>query len=120
VSVAKLELSSTDGVSKRKPSGTLSVRLIREVDVAASALEQVQGNIEKMNIGPAASALMAAGGKLENSGSVVENLQAALSTINAKLEVIVRLAIGHQIATVLLFLRPGLFSYVDFIDPSLC
>ncbi|KAJ7107835.1 hypothetical protein C8R44DRAFT_986937 [Mycena epipterygia] len=95
---AKLQLKGVDGASRDKPAGTLSVRLMREVDTAVSALEQAQRDVAKIKLGPASSAIMKTAGMFTDTPSMVEKLQSGLGNISAKIEVLVSL--GDQIATI--------------------
>jgi hypothetical protein len=102
--VAKLELKGVEGVAKGKPAGTLSVCLTREVDPAASALEQAQRDVAKIKLGPASTFIMKTAGMIENSPSTVEKLQSGLANVSAKIKILVSL--GDEIAKVrLAFLR---------------
>ncbi|KAJ7138266.1 WD40-repeat-containing domain protein [Mycena epipterygia] len=71
----RLELVGVTGTSKGKPVGTLCVRLTRDVEAAATALEQAQMNV-----------------------SAVDSLAVGLSIITPKLKLIVD--IGDKITTI--------------------
>lgn len=73
--VAKLELKSPARVQKGRVAGILSVRLMKEVDAAAMAIELVQRDAGR-------------------SVLAVEGLQSSLSSLTSKLEVLVNLGDG--------------------------
>ncbi|KAJ7920990.1 hypothetical protein B0H13DRAFT_2318896 [Mycena leptocephala] len=96
---AKLELTGVDGKLKGKPAGTLSVRLMGDVEAAATVVEQAQRNVEQLGLS-ATSALMKTAEVAANSSSKANDIRSALATITLKLELIV--GIGDKIAAVML------------------
>ena len=66
---------------------------------AATAVGQAQKNVEKLTLGAKSSAILKTTGMIAKSVSAADGLQSALSSITAKLEVLVLL--GDEIATVM-------------------
>ncbi|KAJ7744051.1 hypothetical protein DFH07DRAFT_777207 [Mycena maculata] len=94
-----LDFKGVDGDSKGKPIGKLSLRLLRETDTAATALEMAQRDVAKVAPGATSSTLIKAPGLVAKSASVAKDFDPALwTTIIAKLEPIVEL--GDKIAAI--------------------
>ncbi|KAJ6542498.1 hypothetical protein DFH09DRAFT_990785, partial [Mycena vulgaris] len=97
-SVAKLDLTGMAGRTKDKATGTLSVRLMSDTETAPLVLEKAQKEMERLALGPGASAAMKAGGVVGESVSTASDLGSDLASFTSKLEVIVR--IGDEVAMI--------------------
>ncbi|KAJ7098937.1 WD40-repeat-containing domain protein [Mycena epipterygia] len=95
---AKLELMGVTGVSKGKPVGTLCVRLMKDVEAAATALEQAQTDVAELGLGATSSAIMTTTGGVTKTVATVDSLASGLGTLIPKLKIIVD--IGDEIATI--------------------
>ncbi|KAJ7107903.1 WD40-repeat-containing domain protein [Mycena epipterygia] len=92
--VVKLELKDIDG----KPVGSISVRLIRDVEAGALAIDMAQKDMEDIGLGAKSSVFMKGGGIVAHSASTVKDYTSALGILTSKLEIIV--SIGDQIAMI--------------------
>ncbi|KAJ7093766.1 WD40-repeat-containing domain protein [Mycena epipterygia] len=88
----KLELKS-DG----NPAGTISVRLMKDIEAAALAVETAPKNVANIG-GTKASAVVETGSIVAQSASTIKGYESALGILTSKLEIIV--GIGDQIATI--------------------
>ncbi|KAJ7744044.1 WD40 repeat-like protein [Mycena maculata] len=94
-----LEFKGVDGDSKGKPVGKLSLRLLRDTDTAATAIETAQRDVAKIAPGATSSAIIKAAGLIAKFESAAKDFDPALwTTIVAKLEPIVEL--GDKIAAI--------------------
>jgi hypothetical protein len=90
-----LELTGVEGAVKWRPTGTISVRLMRSAQAASLAVDQAQKAAENV---ATTSALMVTGGSDMQSVAAVSQLDSALASITSKLHIIV--CIGDKLATV--------------------
>ncbi|KAJ7121447.1 WD40-repeat-containing domain protein [Mycena epipterygia] len=96
--VARLELKGVGGKLKGRPTGTISVRLIRDTEAAVLAVEKAQRDVENMALGAKTSAIMQAGGVVAQSASTVNDFESVLGVLTSRLEIIV--GIGDEIAAI--------------------
>ncbi|KAJ7093773.1 hypothetical protein C8R44DRAFT_395363 [Mycena epipterygia] len=96
--VVELELNGVDGKLKGRPGGTVSVKLMRDIDVAARAVEKAPKDVANIGLGTNTSTFMRTGSIVAQSASTIKGYEPALGILTSKLEIIV--GIGDEIAAV--------------------
>ncbi|KAJ7127619.1 WD40-repeat-containing domain protein [Mycena epipterygia] len=96
--VVELELKGVDGKLKGRPGGTVSVKLMRDIEAAALAVKTTPKNMADIGLGTKASAVMETGGIVAHSASTASGLELALGLVTSKLEILI--GIGDEIATI--------------------
>ncbi|KAF8169568.1 hypothetical protein K438DRAFT_1855195, partial [Mycena galopus ATCC 62051] len=99
--VVPLQLNRIREASNAKPTGTISVRLTRKVDVRSAVVEQARKDAAKIKPEATSSAILKTGEIVADAPSPSDTLQTALGTLMDKIKVL--LDLGDKIAIIHLY-----------------